>query len=562
MNRLFPAFSTALVGLLPLPTAGLEVSIDASVKYQTVEGFGASINGWNSRTIPIYEDPAYLDFVVHELGLSMFRMQLWPRVRPTEVTDWEDISYADFVFDGGAERAQVNLDFAKEIRARNPEVRIIGTSWSPPAWMKENNSINGTQAGFLLDPNRTFDLDNVLRNDRLQHFAKYLVEFQKLLLSHDVGLYALGVQNEPMFTQWYESALVSGPEYAAMVKAVGEQFAREGMERPLLFGPEDMTLASYNPDGETVDDTRHNAYVEALTAPEVAPYFDVWATHGYSDGVQDGDKFDAGRYWESVKSFDRPFWITEGGTGKHEWPAPLVDGMAAMQHHALVDGNVGAFVCWQISDTEANTHGVMHMKAPTKKTYAAMHYWRFIRPGAQRIDASPSDNLFRISAFQHPDSGQVTIVVINPTRYRLPLEVDLAGLPEVKTFQPYRTNSGDDNCARLPRRMVRADRFEDEVPGFTITTYVATREGWELDETLGEIYRYPGQWSWHQAFGYAQVGALPWIYRLDSGWAYLANGTYADGMLYYDLDGGWFYTAEATGGWAYSYRSQSWVRPS
>ena len=104
MNRFFPAFTAALLGLSPLPSIGLEVSIDASRKYQTVEGFGASINGWNSRTIPIYEDPAYLDFVVHELGLSMFRMQLWPRVLPTEVSDWEAITYADFVFDGAAAR--------------------------------------------------------------------------------------------------------------------------------------------------------------------------------------------------------------------------------------------------------------------------------------------------------------------------------------------------------------------------------------------------------------------------------------------------------------------------
>ena len=33
------------------------------------------------------------------------------------------------------------VDFGRGIRKLNPDVKIIGTAWSPPAWMKVNRSI-------------------------------------------------------------------------------------------------------------------------------------------------------------------------------------------------------------------------------------------------------------------------------------------------------------------------------------------------------------------------------------------------------------------------------------
>src|SRR5690606_17643017 len=126
-----------------------------------------------------------------------------------------------------------------------------------------------------------------------------------------------------------------------------------------------------------------------------------------------GDAMDPGKYWESIKQFGRPYWITEGGTGAHEWPAPVRNGVAAHMHHALTGGNVSAFVSWQITDPLANTHGLMHMRTPTKKTYAVMHYWRFIRPGAVRVSAEADTDSIRTSAFTDEKNHQLVVVAIN-----------------------------------------------------------------------------------------------------------------------------------------------------
>ena len=47
----------------------------------------------------------------------------------------------------------------------------------------------------------------------------------------------------------------------------------------------------------------------------------------------------------------------------------------------------------------------MVMSEYTPKTYTAMHYTRFIRPGARRIDAEPGFAAVQVGAFLHEKDG-------------------------------------------------------------------------------------------------------------------------------------------------------------
>lgn len=416
----------------------IDVTIQSSITYQKIEGFGASINGWNREMFPIYRDEDYLDFVINELGLSIFRMQIWPKVSMDPIAEVEEIRHEDFVWRGEGRRGRVNMDFAKAILEKNPEIKIIGSIWSPSPWMKDNNSFTGTKSGYLLDPNRTWDDDNRLSDDMYEHHAKWIYEWIEYMHVQGVPLYALGPQNEPMFTQSFGSCMYTGEEYARLVKTIGKRFEKEDTARPLIYGPEDMTLATYNPNGQ--GETRHTPYVDALLKEDVASYFDIFATHGYTDGVNAGGKLDPEAYWESIKQFNRPYWITEGGTGEHDWPAPITNGIASFIHHALTDGNASAFVAWQISEPEKNIHGLMDMKTPTKKTYAAMHFWRYIRPGFSRIEASGGSKDFNISAYQAPDKQRLVIVLINNSD--VPQKVNIS-LEDSNSFDftPYTTSA-------------------------------------------------------------------------------------------------------------------------
>ncbi|BET68264.1 hypothetical protein ASA1KI_31820 [Opitutales bacterium ASA1] len=447
----------------------VRIEIDPEQRHQTIEGFGCSINAWTAPHYALYYDDAFTDFAVEELGLSVFRLQMWGGVTPAEVPDWREIRHQEFRWTGEGLRGKMNVDWAKRIVARNPEVKIIGSVWSAPAWMKENASRTGTRSGYLLDPKRDFDHDNRLRVDRYQHFAKWIVEWARYMEAQGTPFFALSLQNELMFTQWFESTLYTPSEYARIVETTGAMFEAEGVRKPLFFGPEDMTLANYD------DAVRHRPYVDALLESDAARYFDALATHGYSDGVRSDAHNDAVAYWRSVAHLGKPYWITEGGSGEHAWPEPVLTGIAPRLHLALVGANVSLFTGWQLASNEgkASEHEFMDWKTPTAKTYATMHFWRHVRPGAVRVEASvPESAGLLASAFTHERRGESVVVLINRTSRPLTAEVHWPGIERwiaYRTDETLRHAPIDDSSATEPN-----GRFV--LPGPSIVTAIGRKQ--------------------------------------------------------------------------------------
>lgn len=377
----------------------IQITVDESITYQTVEGFGTCLVAWQEPFREMYMTEEFQRIYAEELGMTMLRANLrgWTLREPVE--EWRDIRWQDFDF---LPRAEIFVRFGRVLRENHhPELKIVGSVWSPPDWMKVNQHKNDTRSGAA----RAHDyrgIDNRVKPEYYMHFAKWLVEMVKYYDHHGAPLYAVSIANEPQFTQTFESCVWNGDDYAEALALVGELLEEEGYGHVLIFGPETMTSHFY--EGGTHD------YLHAVMRHERASrYLDVFATHGYEDGVRAEMEADTMlRAWELAQQYDLPFWITEGGTGGHEWPAPLHNGIATMYHNALVYGNASAILPWQVSDASRNEHGLMHRMEFTPKTYAAMHYSRFIRPGAVRIDAAPSaQDDVAVSAFHHSDRNEI-----------------------------------------------------------------------------------------------------------------------------------------------------------
>lgn len=471
-------FAATLAGAGSTVMAQTIVSVHADDRHQTIRGFGCSINAWTAPFYGLYYDDAFTEYVVEELGMSVFRLQMWGGVSPDPVADWRDISYEDFKWTGEGIRGKLNVDWARRLVDANPEVKVIGTVWSPPAWMKENESRIGTRSGYLFSKTRDYDDDNRLRDDRYRHFAKWVVEWARYMESQGTPFYAISLQNELVFTQWFESTLYTPEEYARVVRVTGEMFEAEGVRKPLFFGPEDMTGATYH------DEIRHKPFVDALMAPEVARYFDVFATHGYSDGVASDSENDSIAYWESIAHLGYPYWITEGGTGGHIWPEPVTTGIAPRLHTALALSNVSLFTGWQLtgSPEEGGTeHDFMVWDEPTPKTYATMHFWRHIRPGAVRVGtelSGPGKELL-VSAYRHDGDSQAVTVLINQGTDAREVAVDWGADLTINNWKAFQTS------ARQSHEPLRTLCIEDGVieltlPPLSITTllgdYISKRK--------------------------------------------------------------------------------------
>ena len=205
--------------------------------------------------------------------------------------------------------------------------------------------------------------------------------------------------------------------------------------------------------------------------PKALEALGVFATHGYEDGVQAEMSANSSRqFWDLIKDTGKPFWITEGGTGDHDWPAPIQKGVGNALHNALVAGNCSAFVPWQITESNKSIHALMVMSLYTPKTYTAMHYTKFIRPGAQRIDAEPGFGTVQVGAFLHEKDGDLTIVALNPTDQEQALNLAFRNLKGLASLKAYRT-SASENLKEIGELAVKDDKAAFLMTAQSIVTF-------------------------------------------------------------------------------------------
>jgi hypothetical protein len=252
-------------------------------------------------------------------------------------------------------------------------------------------------------------------------------------------------------------------EFAELVEVVAWMFAAQG-ETPIpIFGPEHMTW----------DVAGTNKYLAALAANRVANRsLTAVASHGYIDGYRaDLRKESTSAFRKLAEPPGKKIWVTEGGFGGHTWPDPLHQ-LGASFLYALRDGNVSLLTAWQtLTRSPPDAHGLMSLLGPTKKTYVAMQFWRFIRPGMTRVGADGNTRLDSV-AFDDPASGTTVIVILNRNRHPSPVALILKRRQKAKIDGVYVTDESR-NCARIDGQH---DRESLTIPMESIVTVVLKSE--------------------------------------------------------------------------------------
>jgi O-glycosyl hydrolase len=158
--------------------------------------------------------------------------------KPTE--DWRQIRCDDFDMESNGGRPQIFVDFGRGILKLNPDIKIIGTVWSPPMWMKVNKSITDKRSGAIRASGYGKH-NNRVDPKYFKHFCKWMVEYVKLHEKLGVPFYAVSPGNEVQFTQSFESCVWDGKDYVTILAMLREALDAEGYENMKIFGPETMT---------------------------------------------------------------------------------------------------------------------------------------------------------------------------------------------------------------------------------------------------------------------------------------------------------------------------------
>jgi len=108
----------------------------------------------------------------------------------------------------------------KQIVAINPAIKILGSPWTAPVWMKTNNSSIGGS----------------LKPQYFGVYANYFVKYIQAMKAQGIRIDAITPQNEPMYDGNNPSMLLSAPDEAAFIKNnLGPAFQAAGIDTKIII---------------------------------------------------------------------------------------------------------------------------------------------------------------------------------------------------------------------------------------------------------------------------------------------------------------------------------------
>ncbi|HTB26783.1 MAG TPA: glycoside hydrolase family 30 protein [Puia sp.] len=392
------------------------VFVDPSHSFQTILGIGGAITDASAETFAKMPDnvqkqllTAYYD-KTNGIGYTLARTNI-------HSCDFSSASYT-YVSDGDKELKSFNIDHDRQFRiplikkaiaASGGKLTLFVSPWSPPAWMKDNNSM--VQGGKLLPQYR-------------QSWANYFVKFINAYQKEGIPVWGLTLQNEPMAKQTWESCYFSAEDERDFIKTyLGPTLVKGGMA--------DKKLLAWDHNRDLIYQTASTI----LNDKEAAKY--IWGIgyHWYETWTGSAMMFDNVR--RVAETFpDKKLMFTEGCTDRfdaariNEWTLGEVYG------HSMVNdfnnGTVG-WTDWNILVDEIGgpNHVGNFCFAPvigdtkkgelifTSSFYYIGHFSKFIRPGARRIISSANRDMLETTAFKNAD-GQIAVVVMNRTDKTVP----------------------------------------------------------------------------------------------------------------------------------------------
>jgi glucosylceramidase len=315
------------------------------------------------------------------------------------------------------DEAQI-LPLLRQARKLNPQLSIMATPWSPPAWMKDNDSLIG---GRLLDDPKVYDA-----------YARYLVTFVQAYAKAGVPVDFLSVQNEPQnrHPSGYPGTDLPVPQEAKVIEALGPKLKAASPKTKILGYDHNWTTHPGDVESTPPGEDPETDYPYQLLDSPAARWIAGTAYHCYF-----GDPSAQTALHDAFPG--KGIWFTEcsGSHGPTDTPPQIFRGTLTWHARTLTIGTTRnwakSVVNWNIAlDSTGGPHlggcdtctGLLTLQADgtvsqDAEYFTVGHLSRFVKPGAVRI-ASTSfgttgwNGQIMDVAFCNPD-GSTALVVHN-----------------------------------------------------------------------------------------------------------------------------------------------------
>lgn len=221
-------------GFLTFQSGKLEsvnIQFDDSYTYQTIDGFGYTLTGGSAQSINKLNSQKRKELLQELFGnnensikISYLRISIGAsdlNATPFTYNDLPagqtDVSLSQFSLSPDNDDL---IPMLKEIIAINPHIKILATPWSPPTWMKNNNSFIGGS----------------LKPEYYGVYAAYFVKYIQKMKDEGISISAITPQNEPLHPGNNPSMFMSAEQQASFIKEyLGPAFVTANLSTKIII---------------------------------------------------------------------------------------------------------------------------------------------------------------------------------------------------------------------------------------------------------------------------------------------------------------------------------------
>jgi glucosylceramidase len=375
------------------------INVDTTQTYQEIDGFGFAMTGGSACLINNLTS-AKRDELLKELflkddnsiGISYLRVSIGASDLSASVFSYDDMPSGQTDvnltnFNLGPDKVDL-IPVLKSVLLLNPKIKIMGSPWSPPVWMKNNKS---TVGGSLLP-------------EYYDAYAQYFVRYINEMKMEGIFIDAVTIQNEPENPHNNPSMVMTATEQRDFIKNyLGPAFKQAGISTKII-------VFDHNCD--------HPQYpVTILSDPDAAKYVDGSGFHLYA-----GDISALSTVHNAFP--DKNLYFTEqwvGGpsnfAGDLNWHMQnLIIGAIRNGSRNVIEWNLASDPSYgpHTNGGCSNCEGALTISSGYTRNvsyYIIAHASKFVPDGSVRVG---SDNLSDLPnvAFKTP-SGQKVLIVLN-----------------------------------------------------------------------------------------------------------------------------------------------------
>ncbi len=385
--------------LRPYQATAPLIQINSAARHQQMDGFGYTLTGGSAMHLMQMSKPARAAllrelFTSQGIGVSYLRVSLG-----ASDLDPAPFSYVDLPA-GETDVALTSfslkhdeaylIPLLKEILQLQPELKILASPWSPPAWMKTNQS---TVGGELLE-------------QYYPAYAHYFVKYIQGMQQHGIRIDAVTVQNEPLNIHNNPSLLMHAWDQAAFVKnQLGPAFQAAGIRSKII-------IYDHNPD--------HVEYpLAVLNDAKAKAFIDGTAFHLYNGSIDELAKLRAAHPDKHIYFTEQWVGAKSDFNGTLLWHIEqLIIGATRNYAKNVLEWNLAADAA-QRPFTDGGCFqclGALTIRGDEVQRnvayYVIAHAGKAVPPGSWRIESTQPAPLKTV-AFLRPDGQQVLIVLNN-----------------------------------------------------------------------------------------------------------------------------------------------------